>query len=123
MRYLKKYNEAKKYNPSLEEFISELDKELEMIGFSIRHEKEGDDIDIIEIGEIIDFNNSTYLDFYHDSSLGDGFSIKALKKECNEGLDDKSTWECSDEVKDKYDLLCMTILTFIDEKNYGKIIK
>ena len=124
MKYLKSYNESKKYKPSLDEFISELDKELSNIGFSIRHEKESDDVYIISIGEIIDFDGNTYIDFYYDTSLGDVFSIKSLKKECNKYLDeDKSEWKCSDEVKDNYDLLCMTILTFLDEKNYGKIKK
>ncbi len=124
MKYLKSYNESKKYKPSIDEFISELDKELSNIGFSIRREKESDDVYIISIGEIIDFDGNTYIDFYYDSSLDDGFSIKALKKECNKYLDeDKSEWKCSDEVKDNYDLLCMTILTFLDEKNYGKIKK
>ncbi len=147
MKYLKAYNESKKYKPSLDEFISELDKELSNIGFSIRREKESDDLYIISIGEIIDFDGNTYIDFYYDTSLDDGFSIKALKaeftdnllknpqmintsiidflaKECNKYLDeDKSEWKCSDEVKDNYDLLCMTILAFLDEKNYGKIKK
>ena len=124
MRYLKTYNESQKYNPSLSEFISELDKELETIGFSIKFN--GDD-DIIEIGEIVDFDNSIYYDFntyYNAPSLSNEyeFSIKALKKECNKDLDDdKSTWKCSEENKDKYDLLCLTILSFIDEINYGEI--
>ena len=133
MKYLISYSEtlkegtlskeSKKYKPSLDEFISELDKELSNIGFSIRREKESDDV-YIEIGEIIDFDGNTYIDFYYDSSLDDGFSIKDLKKECNKLLDeDKSEWKCSDDVKDNYDLLCMTILTFLDEKNYGKIKK
>jgi hypothetical protein len=133
VKYLKSYNESKKYKPSLDEFISELDKELSNIGFSIRQyvdktiRKQR-----LDIGEIIDFKKSTYIYFYvntlqKDIPVGEEdfyFSIETLRKKCNILLDeDKSEWKCSDEVKDNYDLLCMTILTFLDEKNYGKIKK
>jgi hypothetical protein len=116
-------NESKKYKPTLNEFISELDKELSTIGFSIRRCGDGEystvALDTIEIGEIIDFDKSTYIDFYAEE-----FSIEALRKECNKDLDDdKSTWPCSDEVKDNYDLLCMTILTFLDDRKYTEIKK
>lgn len=123
MKYLISYKESKKYKPTLDEFISELDKELSNIGFSIRRSGNGEyptvALDTIEIGEIVDFDKSTYLDFYTDE-----FSIEALRKECNKDLDDdKSTWESSDEVKDNSDLLCMTILTFLDERKYDEIKK
>lgn len=36
MKYLISYKESKKYKPTLNEFISDLDKELSTIGFSIR---------------------------------------------------------------------------------------
>ncbi len=133
MKYLKAYNESKKYKPSLDEFISELDKELSKIGFSIRQYA---DKTIrkqrLDIGEIIDFKKSTYIYFYvntlqKDIPVGEEdfyFSIETLKKECNKLLDtDKSTWRFSDDIKDNYDLLCTTILTFLDEKNYGEIKK
>ena len=45
------------------------------------------------IGEIIDFDGNTYIDFYYDTSLGDVFSIKALKKECNKYLDEDKSEE------------------------------
>lgn len=123
MRYLISYNESKKYKPTLNEFISELDKELSTIGFTIKRNGDGEystiALDGIEIGEIADFDKSFYMSFYTED-----FSIEALKKECNKQLDeDKSTWSCNDEVKDNSDLLCMTILTFLDEKGYTEIKK
>jgi hypothetical protein len=117
MKYLIPYNENNKYNSSslksrrnIDEFIKELDKELKTIGFEIK--LHGDYS--ICIGEIIEIERLTYMSFYSYTDL-----IEELKKKCNEILDnDKSSWSCSDLIKDNYDLLCMTILTFLDEKNY-----
>ena len=112
MKYLKKFNESKKVKISLDEFISELREELKNIGFKIEILEE------IYI-EINDEEGGTYIDF----DLEMGFSLKELIDKCNDTLDNVRSYPCSEEVKDNYELLCMTILTFIDEKNYGKISK
>lgn len=120
MKYLKRFNESKKFNPTFDEFINELSEELKHIGFTIVVEKP----DYLEINDI---DNGTYLDFDLDNEFNPelSFSIKNLKKECSKNLDELSNgsrdWDCTDDVKDEYDLLCTSILTFIDMKNYGEI--
>ena len=122
MKYLKRFNESKKFNPTFDEFINELSEELKHIGFKIVVEKP--DLVYSEgILEINDMDNGTYIDFDLEN-----FSIENLKKECSKILDELSNgyrdwdiFQTTDDVKDGYDLLCTSILTFIDMKNYGEI--
>lgn len=96
----------------IKNFTEALDKELKSIGFDlvVFYDKDTDvEVEISKDGE-------TYLNYYMYQ-----FSIDKLKKDCINNLEDKSGWECSDIVKDDYDLLCTTILVFIDEwKNKTK---
>lgn len=136
MKYLKRFNESKN-NITLVEFLHELNNAIKSIGFLVctskgfgehmspitniddwdKYLKDPNDSYIEICKDSDDLESDTYIDF----DLID-FSIKELKSECNKFLDDdKSTWPASDLVKDDYDLLCTTILTFLDEKNYGKI--
>ena len=102
MRYLRRYTESNR----LDSFIDDLTKELENIDFDLNYSYESDFLQIDKQGV------GTFI--YFDIS---DFSIESLKKECNDKLnDDKSDWSlCTDTIKDDYDLLCTTILVFIDE--------
>lgn len=113
MRYLKSKSVFEHLdNGRLDGFIDDLTKELAEIEFDLTYSYEDGFIQIDKQGV------GTYIDFVlteikeHPSD----FSIKELKRKCNEILDDdKSGWKCSDLIKDDYDLLCTTILIFIDE--------
>ena len=109
MKYLKRFNESTGINIPIDEFVLILNEELKNIDFKIVIED-----DILEINYFE--NGETYIDF----SLDD-FSIKKIKKECNNNLDNVQNFNCSEVVKDNYDLLCTTILTFLDENNYGEL--
>ncbi len=127
MKYLKRFNEGKN-NTSLVEFLCDLNDAIKPEGFLVcicnsfgdhmtainsldNLDKYDPDDSYIEINK-----NGNESDSYIDFDLGD-FSIQKLKDQCNEYLDDdKLTWIVSDVVKDDYDLLCTTILTFLDEK-------
>jgi hypothetical protein len=55
-------------------------------------------------------DNVTYIDYVLDD-----FTIPKMRNEANDSLDsDKSTWNCSDDVKDDYDELNTTILIVLD---------
>ena len=96
-------------NMILVDFIDSFEKELESIGFYLTIED-----GYMEINNLNDPPNNTggaYIDF----CLAD-FSTEKLKKTCNDILDkDKLAWKCNNVIKDEYDLLCTTILVFIDE--------
>ena len=110
MRYLQTY---KLFESNMDIFIDALTKELKSIGFDLTYSYEDAflQIDKPGIGTFITFN----LD--GDPKLSkDIFSIDNLRKECLERLEsNKIDWKCSDMIKDEYDLLCTTILVFIDE--------
>ena len=94
-------------------FINALAKELENIDFDLIYSESSMflQIDRPGVGTFITFN----LD--GDANLSrDVFSIENLRRECITRLEsNKSEWKCSDTIKDDYDLLCTTILVFIDE--------
>lgn len=138
MRYLKKFNEGKN-SITLIEFLKDLNDAIKSAGFLICVSKDFGNhmsaiadmnvndwdkylnypyssfIEVIKIGD--SWENDAYLEFV----LGE-FSIQGLKDECNKLLDDdKSTWFAPNLIKDEFDFLCTTILTFLDEKNYGEI--
>jgi hypothetical protein len=112
--HLKKFNESNVINIPIDEFVLILNEELKNIDFKI----------VIEYAEHIGYileinyfeNGETYMDFDLDD-----FSIKKIKKECNKNLDTVQNFNCSEMIKDNYDLLCTTILTFLDENNYGEL--
>lgn len=115
MRYLKRFSETldeSSSNESIEinmdNFLDALTKELKPIGFDLEVLREGtSDLDVyIELNK----DGETYIDYTLDD-----FSINKLKEDCINRLEDKSGWECNDTVKDDYDLLCTSILVFIDE--------
>lgn len=109
MNYLERFNESTGVNIPIDEFVLILNEELKNIDFKIVIED-----DILEINYFE--NGETYIDFDLDD-----FSIKKIKKECNKNLDTVQNFNCSEMVKDNYDLLCTTILTFLDENNYGEL--
>lgn len=115
--HLNRFNESTGVNIPIDEFVLILNQELKNIDFKIVIED-----DILEIHYFENSNNplfsngETYIDFDLDD-----FSIKKIKKECNNFLDNVQNWHCSEDVKDNYDLLCTTILVFLDENNYGEL--
>jgi hypothetical protein len=117
MKYLKRFNESTGINIPIDEFVLILNDELKNIDFKIVIEDDILEINYFENSHNPLFSNGeTYIDF----SLDD-FSIKKIKKECNNNLDNVQNFNCSEVVKDNYDLLCTTILTFLDENNYGEL--
>lgn len=112
MRYLKTY---KLFESNMDNFIDALTKELKHIDFDLTYSYESAflQIDKPGIGTFITFNLGG--DPHLSSIFKDIFSIDNLRKECLERLENKLDWKCSDMIKDDYDLLCTTILVFIDE--------
>lgn len=110
MKHLKTYKIFESYKIK---FIDDLAKELENIDFDLIYSESSMflQIDRPGVGTFITFN----LD--GDANLSkDVFSIDNLRRECISRLEsNKSDWKCSDMIKDDYDLLCTTILVFIDE--------
>jgi hypothetical protein len=119
MKYLKKFKIKKvdkklRIKVTLDKFISELREELKNIGFTIVLEETYIGIEFVRNGK-----REAYIDF----DLEIDFSLEELIDKCNESLDNVESFPCSEEVKGNYELLCMTILTFLDGKNYSEISK
>ncbi len=115
MKWLKTYKvfESKDLVYSDKDFLDALTEELKQIGFDTKLYNNILILDIVKpgIGTFISFN----LD--GDPKLSkDIFSIDNLRKECLQRLENsKVDWKCSDMIKDDYDVLCTSILVFIDE--------
>ena len=111
MRYLHTYKLFE--SNDIDNFIDALTKELKSIDFDLTYSYVDGflQIDRPGIGTFISFS----LDFVLTNYEGT-FSIDNLRKVCINNLEsDKVDWKCSDVIKDEYDLLCTTILVFIDE--------
>ena len=100
----------------MDNFLDALTKELKPIGFDLEVVLVGEDVDFYD--KALDYKHSieiskdgeTYLNYYMYD-----FSIDKLKEDCINNLEDKSDWVCDDTTKDDYDVLCTSILVFIDE--------
>lgn len=130
MKHLKSFNEKKKYNPELGEFLFALSEEVKKDGYVILIGQGYPDKRIHDVKDYnyywfnaddvyfeINQDGGTYMDFTLSK-----FSIESLREECNKYLDDdKSSWPADEEVKDNYDHLATTILVWLDKKNFGEI--
>lgn len=113
MKHISTYNELyEDKDIKLDDnFIYALKRELSIIGFELDYKSATFPGDINEPYVDINKNGTTYIYFFLDY-----YNIEKLKKTCIDNLEeDKSSWECDVFTKDDYDLLCTTILVFIDE--------
>jgi hypothetical protein len=128
MKHLRKYNESEKSRVTQQEFLLDLQKELEG-SFEIWIGDTNADTHITEVDNwekytidpknvYININkpkgNGTYIDYTLDE-----FTIPKIRNQSNDSLDDdKSLWANdawgTEEVKDDYDFLNTTILVVLD---------
>ena len=128
MKHIKKFNESngnKLHNPTLGELLNTLQDSLE--GMFVINIGGGamDGHRFIRVSEVSDFEkyylvtDDTYIEFnsddgtYMDFTLNN-FSINELKNECNDTLDNDNWSGVGEDVRDKSELLCQTILVTLD---------
>lgn len=126
MKHLKRFNESKSKSHQWFDVLLKVQDEVEGRFVITINEEPINDIDTNKDLDEYEFNSDdTYIEFndmdgacFTDWTLG-GFSVERLRFWANKTLDeDKSDYDCSEEVCDDYDELATSVLVALDKGGF-----